>query len=279
MERSGVGIGRRRSPNQNRRTRRRVETMAMAVVGNAVAHVSEIAKGRRRTEMARWRRKKHVGKKRVLGAHVVASAKKEGAGGEPTSGKNTLDAAQKKMAHASKQFRKLGYFGFWSQLVLSVVSAVILVFSVAFTTTSQTSAGPGLYLTLFGILAGFFSMFWSFGYTRISRRLRKGAFQISEAPARAQVVRNLATGITINCAGLLSGILGLQSTVGLLVAKTLTSATVNPFLGMGTNKMYNPVMALDVFLVQACANSLSCHIVGLLLSLWLLRDVAKPAAV
>ena len=253
--------------------------MAMAVVGNAVAHVSEIAKGRRRTEVARWRRKKQVGKKQGVGAHVVASAKKEGVGGEPASGKNTLDAAQKKMAHASKQFRKLGYFGFWSQLVLSVVSAVILVFSVAFTTTSQTSAGPGLYLTLFGILAGFFSMFWSFGYTRISRRLRKGAFQISEAPARAQVVRNLATGITINCAGLLSGILGLQSTVGLLVAKTLTSATVNPFLGMGTNKMYNPVMALDVFLVQACANSLSCHIVGLLLSLWLLRDVAKPAAV
>jgi len=251
----------------------------MAFVATAVANTCGISGCRnRRNVVGRWRKSK-VGKRDGRKALAVASAKKEGTGGEPTSGKNTLDAAQKKMAHASKQFRKLGYFGFWSQLVLSVVSAVILVFSVAFTTTSQTSAGPGLYLTLFGILAGFFSMFWSFGYTRISRRLRKGAFQISEAPARAQVVRNLATGITINCAGLLSGILGLQSTVGLLVAKTLTSATVNPFLGMGTNKMYNPVMALDVFLVQACANSLSCHIVGLLLSLWLLRDVAKPAAV
>ncbi len=41
-----------------------------------------------------------------------------------------------------------------------------------------------------------------------------------------------------------------QATVGLLVAKTLTNATANPFLAGGAGS-YNPVLALDVFLVQA----------------------------
>ena len=39
--------------------------------------------------------------------------------------------------------------------------------------------------------------------------------------------------------------------MGLLVAKTLSNATANPFLAGGTGS-YNPVVALDVFLVQVC---------------------------
>ena len=50
-------------------------------------------------------------------------------------------------------------------------------------------------------------------------------------------------------AGLGATLLGLQATVGLLVAKTLTNATANPFLAGGAGS-YNPVLALDVFLVQ-----------------------------
>ena len=44
----------------------------------------------------------------------------------------------------------------------------------------------------------------------------------------------------------------MQATVGLLVAKTLTNATANPFLAGGAGS-YNPVLALDVFLVQVCS--------------------------
>lgn len=40
--------------------------------------------------------------------------------------------------------------------------------------------------------------------------------------------------------------------MGLLVAKTLTNATANPFLAGGAGS-YNPVLALDVFLVQVCS--------------------------
>ncbi len=44
--------------------------------------------------------------------------------------------------------------------------------------------------------------------------------------------------------------------MGLLVAKTLTNATANPFLAGGAGS-YNPVLALDVFLVQVSFNLVS----------------------
>ncbi len=52
-----------------------------------------------------------------------------------------------------------------------------------------------------------------------------------------------------------------QATVGLLVAKTLTNATANPFLSGGSGA-YNPVLALDVFLVQASFLSLQLSVLS-----------------
>lgn len=45
-----------------------------------------------------------------------------------------------------------------------------------------------------------------------------------------------------------AAILGMQATVGSLVAKALTSSA-NPYVA-GASPGYNPVLALDVFLVQ-----------------------------
>ena len=54
----------------------------------------------------------------------------------------------------------------------------------------------------------------------------------------------------------------MQATVGLLVAKTLTNATANPFLAGGAGS-YNPVLALDVFLVQVSSGQVfACSILG-----------------
>ena len=67
-----------------------------------------------------------------------------------------------------------------------------------------------------------------------------------------------------------------QATVGLLVAKTLTNATANPFLSGGAGS-YNPVLALDVFLVQASTNTALAHFASLLASLWLIRVINRPS--
>jgi hypothetical protein len=77
-----------------------------------------------------------------------------------------------------------------------------------------------------------------------------------KAPPRAQVVKNLKNGIIINLLGMGATLLGLQATVGVLVAKALTSSGT-PYL-QGAPQGYSPVLALDVFLVQV---SISRHII------------------
>jgi len=49
------------------------------------------------------------------------------------------EAAKKALARATNAMRRVGWFSFWSQLTLSVVSAGILLFSAAF--TSQVRSG------------------------------------------------------------------------------------------------------------------------------------------
>ena len=92
---------------------------------------------------------------------------------------------------------------------------------------------------------------------------------------KGDVVATLRAGCYVNLAGLASTLLGLQATVGLLVAKTLTNATANPFLAGGAGS-YSPVLALDVFLVQASTNTALAHFVSLVASLWLIKVVGAP---
>ncbi len=65
----------------------------------------------------------------------------------------------------------------------------------------------------------------------------------------AQVVDMVTRGAMINLLGLGSTLLGIQALVGVLVAKTLSNASANPFIASAAG-VYNPVLALDVFLVQ-----------------------------
>lgn len=69
-----------------------------------------------------------------------------------------------------------------------------------------------------------------------------------QAPPRADVVKGLRNGIIVNLLGMGAAILGMQATVGMLVAKALTSSA-NPYY-QGISPGYSPVLALDVFLVQ-----------------------------
>ncbi|KAG0575867.1 hypothetical protein M758_5G036000 [Ceratodon purpureus] len=200
---------------------------------------------------------------------VVSRVREEGNGGRegalgvrageaPRVGAYEKDAfvnenEAQKIAHVAKrlertagQFKRLGSLGFWGQLVCTVVAAVILAFSVVI--TGQATSPASIYLTGAGIAAAFLSVFWSFGYIRLAQKLRDTIGNPTKAPPRAQVVKNLRNGIIINLLGMGATLLGLQATVGVLVAKALTSSGT-PFL-QGAPQGYSPVLALDVFLVQ-----------------------------
>ncbi|KAL1564502.1 Protein TIC 21, chloroplastic [Salvia divinorum] len=190
------------------------------------------------------------------------------------SEKAKLAQVSKRLEKTSRYFKRLGSFGFWGQLVCTVVAAVILSFSVVI--TGKITSPPTFYATAGGIAAAFISVFWSFGYIRLSDRLRKTATDPSKAPPRADVVRSLQNGIGINVLGIGAAILGMQATVGLLVAKALTTSATPYYQGIAPGS--SPVLALDVFLVQASANTIMSHFIGLVCSLELLRSVTLPSS-
>lgn len=187
--------------------------------------------------------------------------------------KAKLAQVAKRLEKTSRYFKRLGSLGFWGQLVCTIVSAVILSFSVVI--TGKVTSPATFYATAGGIVAAFISVFWSFGYIRLSDKLQRTANQPSKAPPRADVVNSLKNGIVVNLLGMGAAILGMQATVGLLVAKALTSSAVPYYQGVSPGN--SPVLALDVFLVQASANTILSHFLGLIFSLELLRSVTLPA--
>lgn len=75
-----------------------------------------------------------------------------------------------------------------------------------------------------------------------------------QAPPRADVVTSLRNGIAVNLLGMGAAILGMQATVGLLVAKALTTSSTPYYQGLSPGS--SPVLALDVFLVQVFIHKL-----------------------
>ena len=108
---------------------------------------------------------------------------------------------------------------------------------------------------------------------RLGEKLRKSATQLNLVPPRSEVVKQLSTGLTVNFMGLGATIIGLQATTGLLFAKSLTAAAAAPF---SPGVAYNPVVALDIFLLQAGSNVMFAHWIGAGIALWLLRTVNLP---
>ncbi|XP_076938425.1 protein TIC 21, chloroplastic-like [Bidens hawaiensis] len=206
--------------------------------------------------------------------HKLASAPISPAYSSPNdeSEKAKLVQVAKRLEATSRYFKRLGSLGFWGQLVCTIVAAVILSFSVVI--TGKITSPATFYSTAGGIVAAFLSVFWSFGYIRLSERLKKTANDPAKAPPRADVVKSLKNGIAVNLLGMGAAILGMQATVGLLVAKALTTSA-NPYY-QGISPGTSPVLALDVFLVQASANTILSHFLGLIFSLELLRSVTVP---
>ncbi|CAL4889549.1 unnamed protein product [Urochloa decumbens] len=182
-----------------------------------------------------------------------------------------LEQVIRRLEKTARYFKNLGTLGFWSQLVCTIVSGGILSFSTV--VTGKVTSPFTFYATAAGIVAAFISVFWSFGYIRLSERLRRTAKEPAKAPPRADVVRSLKNGIVLNILGMGAAVLGMQATVGALVAKALTSSAV-PYYQAAPGQ--SPVLALDVFLVQASANTILSHFLGLASSLELLRSVSLP---
>ncbi|HCF27476.1 MAG TPA: hypothetical protein DEV81_09830 [Cyanobacteria bacterium UBA11049] len=175
----------------------------------------------------------------------------------------------------ARELRLIGWIGFWIQLVLVVICSLILLFAAVsggrndrFNSTNP-GTGPGLFFTLCGILVLCFSIYWSFRYTRIARRLRSP--EPSQRPSKGNAIQVVRIGLIVNLAGMLLTLLGTEAIVGGLLAKSLTQPQ-----GVATfNDPTRLIQSLDIFVVQASINVVAAQFVGIATSLWLFQQVNR----
>mmetsp|Transcript_2645 Transcript_2645/g.3591 ORF Transcript_2645/g.3591 Transcript_2645/m.3591 type:complete len:249 (+) Transcript_2645:23-769(+) len=160
---------------------------------------------------------------------------------------------------------RIGWLSWWSQVILSVVSAVVLAFARAVIPRTRIDPllGGGILFSTLGLGVSFFSIAWSWHYTRLSRR------DVSVDKIRSA----LRFGILVNLTGMLLTIISAEQIVGGLIAKLLLTPGSIAQLSTPTTSfrpVAAPLTALDVFIVQANTNTLASHLAGLIASLYLL---------
>lgn len=192
----------------------------------------------------------------------------------------SLPPAVRRVAGA---LRYVGWASFWVQLVLAVVSAIVLAFAgsnlntpvatnPALPNTPVAAANPGtgagLFFAFLGLVALFVGTYWAFRYTRLSLQLKSPGNQAR--PRRGDAVQMLQFGLLINLAGMLLTILGAQAISGSLVLKSFEQG-----FGFFSGNPLRFITPLDLLVVQANANTIMAHFIGLLATLWLIRCVNR----
>jgi hypothetical protein len=166
----------------------------------------------------------------------------------------------------SRAFGAASWFSWWSQLILSVISTVTLVFANAV----RGSANPllsGLLLSACGVASGFVSTFWMWGYKGFSKRLLRA--EVDPTQLATQARRSLRLGITINLVGMALTLLSAEQIIGLLAAKSLTMGLNPASSGPYVAGLASTIQPLDLLILQANTNTLLSLYVGLCTSLWL----------
>lgn len=184
-------------------------------------------------------------------------------------------SASPTLQRMANTFRITGWIGFWIQLVLVIICSLILLFAAASggsndrLNSTNPGTGPGLFFTLCGILVLCFSIYWSFRYTRIAKRLRSP--EPGQRPSKANAIQVVRIGLIVNLAGMLLTLLGTEAIVGGLLAKSLTQPQ-----GVATfNDPTRLIQSLDIFVVQASINVVAAQFVGIATSLWLFQQVNR----
>lgn len=176
---------------------------------------------------------------------------------------------------AARALWRLGWATWWIQLILTIIAAVILVFSFAFpgVNVKLSASSVGFGLSSVGILIAFFSLFWTYSYTRLSLWLRDESKRSVER-ARARITGKLQVGLVLSLLGLIVSLVGTQAIVGTLLSRLLSAGiATTPYNAYQASGGLPPgagvVQPVDVLVIQACANSMMALLAALTSTVWL----------
>jgi len=175
--------------------------------------------------------------------------------------------------------RRLSWAAWWSQLILTTVSSITLLFArnvIGASTSSGApvfnSSLPNFLLAGTGIGLSFGSIFWTWASRRLARRLlRKPTTKLQTA---AMLRKSIKVGVTLNLFGMLVSLISAEQIVGALAIKVLTAAPARTTVALleSSSSFLQP---LDILVVQANTNTLFSHFSSMAALLYMTRSLAK----
>jgi hypothetical protein len=174
---------------------------------------------------------------------------------------------------ASNVLFRISWLSWWSQVILTVVSSITLIFARNILLASaRNQGGDGLLLAGTGLAVSFISILWTWGGARLAQRLVKK--ETTRISAANMIRRCLSVGITINLAGMALALVGAEQIVGALAVKVLTQQGVFGSVERGSVAVQT-LQPLDILVVQGNTNALLSHFCSLVALLYLTKLVRR----
>jgi hypothetical protein len=170
----------------------------------------------------------------------------------------------------SSNLQRWGFWGFWLQLILGIVSTVTLLFStpVLFKARESNPANQfGIFCAFLSILLLTIAIFGFYlRYNKIGKKIQN--LDAKERPKKSETIQLIKIGLIMNLVGILLAILGASALVGLALGKSLTLAP--QLIGPDPQNFVN---SLDLLIIQANTNTITAHFSGIVTSLLLLNNI------
>jgi len=183
----------------------------------------------------------------------------------------------KTVAALARTFTKLGWCGFWAQVVVGAAPVLLMAYLFLFARSPGPRAGFALveYLSTASLLTLVFTTFWAFRYMRLGRKLAT-----SERPLPfSSLTRAAWIGIVASTIGILFSMLVMLIEVAHLLFYFLSTPQGGvPVIQTTGEEAASWVSAVDMLSLMALLLALFAELLMLVISLWLLFRTTLAAA-
>ena len=170
--------------------------------------------------------------------------------------------------------RRTAWIRFWTQTGLGIVILGVLMFnniggSLSRNADKALGLGPGLSLTTLSFLVLLYSLWQGWLIVRIGRAVDSPA-----RPTRGETARLVKRGLLADLVGLTFAAIGYQALAGSLFVQA-SMQTPGIAIGGGGSADNLAITSLEMLSVLSNTQVLFGHLIGLILSLWLLQRVYR----
>lgn len=178
----------------------------------------------------------------------------------------------------AKTFSRLGWIGFWVQIVVGSIPLLLMAYAFVFTRSpSGPRAGLAIveYLTVASLLILIFTIVWFHRHTRLAKRIADP----QTCPPVSSVIRSVWTGLMASSIGLLFSMIVMMIETGHMLFYFLAAPQGGvPVIQTTGADPVSWVSAVDMMSLTALSLSVFTELVVLILSLWLLFRTMQVSA-